>query len=73
MNQLSEYDYAKSLNIKGCLPGPELYNCGAKLFSIQNYSYNKVHGCYFKCSNTTFRKAFPILQIHYLIIFGIIL
>jgi len=60
MNQISEYDYAKILYTKGYLPGPEKCNCGSKIFDIQKYSYNKTHGCCFRCINKNCRKPHPI-------------
>ena len=59
-NSNTEVDYAKYLQKKGLLPGPELCSCHSQNFSIQIEKSNKTSGCIYRCSNYKCRKKFSI-------------
>ena len=61
MSNISEYEYAKMLYIKGYLPGPIKCSCGSNHFDIQKFSQNKTNNCCFRCLNNNCRKPHPIV------------
>ena len=61
MISISEYEYSKSLYIKGYLPGSTICCCGSKNFDIQIFTHNKTHNCCFQCLNNKCRKPHPIV------------